>query len=231
MKFFRNMPILKKIFWIFSTIIFFILIIGASGIYTSHKLNKNTGTIFNTTDLIIVIVTIIGILYCLIMTYVLKISFVTPLNEIKEFAENLALYNFSSIIQDTRKDEFGQVIVALNKAQKNVNIMIKELINTIQDISASSEETSATVEELSSKAITINEAVNTIASGMQDSSAASEEISASIEEVDSSINELSQKAMEGSNNANKSKERATEVQNNSQKAIRGNTKIICRKTK
>ena len=38
-------------------------------------------------------------------------------------------------------------------------------------------------------------------------------------EVDSSINELSSKAMEGSNNSNKAKERATGAKNNSQMAI------------
>ena len=219
MKFFRNMPIHKKIIWIFSTIISFMIIIGASGIYSSYKLNKSTGVIINASDIIIIIVTIIGVLYSIGIIYLLKKSFVTPLIEIKEFAEKISDFDFTSTIKDVRTDEFGNAISALNKAQIKLRSMIKELANTINEISASSEELSATVEELSSNAITIDAAVDTIAAGMQESSAATEEISASVEEVDSSINVLSSKALEGSNNANQSKERATVVKNNSVKAI------------
>jgi methyl-accepting chemotaxis protein len=219
MKFFRNMAIHKKIVVIFSTITFFMLIIGAAGIYSSYQLNKSTGATINASAIIIVIVTTLGVLYSIIITHLLRISFVTPLIKIKEFAENLSNFDFSSTIQDSRKDEFGQTIESLNKAQNNVSSMIKELLNTIQTISASSEELSATMEELSSKAIVIDDAVDIIACGMQESGAATEEISASVEEVDSSINELSAKALEGSSNANQSKERATAVKNNSQLAI------------
>ncbi|MBK5242390.1 MAG: methyl-accepting chemotaxis protein [Clostridium sp.] len=227
--FFRNMPIHKKIVLIFNTIILFMIIIGAAGIYSSYQLNKSTGAIINSSDIIIVIVTIIGVLYSISITHLLKISFVTPLNKIKEFAEELSQFNFSSTIKDSRKDEFGQTIELLNKAQNNVSSMIKELLNTIQEISASSEELSATMEELSSQAITIDDAVDTIASGMQGSGAASEEISASVEEIDSSINELSTKALEGSNNANRSKERATVAKNNSEIAIYDTRSIYAEK--
>jgi methyl-accepting chemotaxis protein len=225
------MPILRKIAWIFTTIIFFMIIIGASGIYSSYKLNKSTGTIINGSDIIIITATIIGVIYCLIITYILKASFVTPLNKIKEFAEKLSHYDFSATINDNRKDEFGKTIEALNKAQNNVCIMVKELINSIQEVSSYSEELSATVQELTSKAETIDEAVDAIAAGMQESSTASEEITASVEEVDSSINELTSKAMEGSNNANQSKERAIAVKNNNQKAIDETRRIYAEKQK
>jgi methyl-accepting chemotaxis protein len=54
---------------------------------------------------------------------------------------------------------------------------------------------------------------------MQESSSGTEEISASIQEVNSSINILSQKAMEGSNNATSSKNRASLVKSNSKTAL------------
>ena len=93
----------------------------------------------------------------------------------------MTLYDFSTPIVITRKDEFGQTGVALNKSQENVNNLVKEIMENSQDISAYSEELSATAEERSSKAMSIDEAVNNIASGMQESSAASEEISASVQ--------------------------------------------------
>ena len=165
---------------------------------------------------------IVGIIL-LLAVIVLGIRFfkgmLTPINKIKQFAENLSNYDFSTTIQDSRKDELGQTIKDLNKAQKNIKELIKAIMSNSQDMSASSEELSATVEELSDKTGEIDSALTNIVSGIQETSAVSEEISASVEEVDSSINELSGKAMEGSDNAIQSKERATDVKNNSQNAI------------
>jgi methyl-accepting chemotaxis protein len=229
MKYYTDMPILKKLVWVFATMITFMLIIGASGLYASYKLKEAAGTIIDGSNIIIVIVTTVGVIYSVIVTFILKKSIVDPINEIKEFAGKLSDYDFTSTIEDSRKDEFGEAIQALNKAQKNVSEMIKELANSIEEVSASSEELSATVQEITTKVETVDEAVNNIASGMQEATAATEEISASAEEVDANINELSSKAVEGSNNANDSKERATEVKRNSEKAIEKTRNVYAEK--
>ena len=185
----------------------------------AQKANEGIDSTAIHTNIIILSLSIMGFVIAILLGLYMSNNINKPLKKIKEYAQRLALYDFSTPIIITRKDEFGQTGVALNKAQENVNNLVKEIMENSQDISASSQELSATAEELSSKAVSIDEAVINIASGMQESSAASEEISASVEEVNSSINELSEKAMEGSNSANKSKERATEVQVNSKKAI------------
>ncbi len=185
----------------------------------AKKANENNIAQFSNVRYTIIIYTVIAFLIIIFLVYILNKNIMMPLNKIKDLAQRLSNYDFSTPIIITRKDEFGQTGVALNKAQENVNSLIKVIMENSQDISASSEELSATVQELSSKAEAIDEAVNTIATGMQESSAATEEISASIEEVDSSVNELSSKAMEGSNNSNQSKTRAMEVKANSEKAI------------
>jgi len=192
---------------------------------SAEQANLNNATQFNSVRYTIIIVTAAAFLIILIMAYVLSKSIIEPLKKIRDFAQRLSNYDFSTPIIIIRKDEFGQTGVALNAAQENVSSLVKTIMENSQDLSASSEELSATVEELSSKAIEIDKAVDTIASAMQESSAVTEEISASIEEVDSSVTVLSSKAMEGSNNANESKRRSTEVKNNSQKAI-GNTRTV-----
>jgi len=186
---------------------------------SAEQANLNNIVQFDKVRYTILTYTTVAFLVILFMAYILTKNIMYPLNKIKDLAQRLSNYDFSEVMSITRKDEFGQTGVALNTAQENVSSLVKAIMDNSQDLSASSEELSATVQELSSKAITIDQAVDTIASGMQEASAASEEISASTQEVDSSINILSSKAMEGSNNANKSKERATEVKNNSQKAI------------
>ncbi|WP_434290204.1 methyl-accepting chemotaxis protein [Clostridium botulinum] len=186
---------------------------------SAESANDDINSIYTKSNMIIVILSIVGLLMAILIGLFIARNIAKPLNKIKDLAERLANYDFSTSITVTRGDEFGQTAVALNTAQENVNGLVKIIMENSQDISASSEELSATVEELSSKVETIDTAINNIAGSMHESSAASEEISASVEEVDSSANELSQKAMEGSNNSNQFKERATEVKKNSQKAI------------
>jgi len=191
--------------------------------------NANIYSIYTNANMTIYILTFIGLIVAISIGLFMSKNINTPLKKIKEFAERLALYDFSTPINISRKDEFGQTGLALNTAQKNVNSLVKTIMENSQDISASSEELSATAQELSSKTMMIDKAVNNIADGMHESSAASEEISASVQEVNSSINELSEKAMEGSNNAVESKGRAKDVQNNSKKAIDETRKLCAEK--
>ena len=192
---------------------------------SAESANNDINSIYTKSNMIIVILSIVGLAMAILIGLFIARNIAKPLNNIKDLAERLANYDFSNSIAITRGDEFGQTAIALNTAQENVNGLVKVIMENSQEISASSEELSATVEELSSKVETIDTAINNIAGSMQESSAASEEISASVEEVDSSANELSQKAMEGSDNSNKFKERATEVKKNSQKAIEESRKI------
>ena len=186
---------------------------------------------FNKARNTIITCTAMAFLIIIFMSYILSKNIINPLNKIKDYAQRLSNYDFSTPIIITRKDEFGQTGVALNTAQENVKSLVKVIMENLQDISASSEELSATVQELSSKAIIIDKAVDNIASGIQESSSTSEEISASTEEVDSSINVLSSKAMEGSNNANQFKERATKAQNDSKNAIDETRRVSTEKQK
>ncbi|MGH4137913.1 methyl-accepting chemotaxis protein [Clostridium sp.] len=181
--------------------------------------NLNNTALFNMTRNTIILYTVIAFLIIILMAFILTKNIMSPLNKIKDLAGRLSSYNFSIPITLSRKDEFGQTGNALNTAQENIKKLVKIIIERSQDLSASSEEISATVQELYSKVIIIDEAADTIAAGMQESSSATEEITASVEEVDSTINVLSSKAMEGSNNANQFKEKAIEVKNNSQNAI------------
>nr|WP_315067036.1 methyl-accepting chemotaxis protein [uncultured Clostridium sp.] len=186
---------------------------------TAERANLNNIAQFNSVRCTTIIFTAAAFLIIIVMAYISSENILNPLRKIKELAQRLSTYDFSTAIMITRKDEFGETGVALNTAQGNISDLVKAIMENAQDLSAASEELSATVEEISSKAITVDQAVDTIASAMQESSATTEQISASIEEVDSSINILSSKAMEGSNNASQSKKRSVEVKNNSQRAI------------
>lgn len=187
--------------------------------------NDNIHSINDISNKMMWIITLLGFLIAILIGVVMTNDISKPLEKIRDYAIRLASYDFSTLINIKRKDEFGETTIQLNKAQENIKTLVKVIQEKSQDIGAFSEELSATVEELASKTEHINEEVHSIANNMQESSAGTEQISASIQEVDSSMNILSQKAMDGSSNANSAKERAIEVKNNSQKALKESKEI------
>ncbi len=150
---------------------------------------------------------------------------VRPLIKIKELAERLSNYEFTTPISIDGIDEFAQTGMALNTAQKNVSELVKVIMNNSENLSAASEELLATVEEMTSKLEIIDVSTKEIVNGSEEVSSSAEEIAASIQEVDSSINELSIRAVDGSNNADKFKERALDVQRKSKSAVEETRKL------
>lgn len=65
-------------------------------------------------------------------------------------------YDISTNITITRKDEFGFIGQALNKAQDNLRHMIEVCADNATNVSALSEEASAVVQEISSSLENIN---------------------------------------------------------------------------
>lgn len=119
-----------------------------------------------------------------------------------------------------RKDEIGDLAKGIERMRKELTILIKKIMDNSQDMSASSEELFATMEEFTAMEHNIDNGIKNINFGIQETSAASEEICASIEEVDSSINVLTNKAVEGSNNANVTKIRIEEMQDKSFESLK-----------
>lgn len=193
--------------------------------------NSNNIIEFSHSRNTIIINTTIGFLVIIFMSYILSRNIIIPLNKIKNLANSLAVYDFSTPITITIKDEFGQTGNALNIAQENIKELVKEILNNSSDMSASAEELSATVEEITSKIEIIDNSTVEINKSAQDASATSEEITASVEEVNSSMEELSSKAMEGSENAAQIKEKANEVQIAAQNALEKSNSIYKEKEK
>jgi len=165
--------------------------------------------------IIVVAAIIIGVVISLLVSK----HIIEPLNKIGDFAERLKNSDFSTSISLTRKDEFGQIGRALNAAQKQVGLVISEVINSVQDLGAGSEELSATVEEMAAKLEDINKDTAGIALAAQEASAGTEEVSASTEEVNSSMQVLSGQALEGSQRVEIIKDKAIEIKDNSNRSF------------
>jgi len=150
---------------------------------------------------------------------------IAPIHKIRELAERMSEYDISTNITITRKDEFGFIGRALNTAQDNLRHMIKMCADNATNVSALSEEASATAEEISASLDTINTEFEKIDLSTQENSGNVEEIYASIQQVTANMEELAAKAETGNNNSNNIKERAKAVEVNSKRAI-DNTKNV-----
>ena len=183
--------------------------------------SQNIVNLKNSVNMFIVLV-ILAIIIASILATIISKTIASPLNSIVDYINILAKHDFTGTISDKilkRKDEIGQLANSLSLMQKDIRLLIKEIMEKSLDMNAASQELSATAEELTLTAENINSSINDITNDVQETSASAEEISASVQEVDSSVNILSNKAMEGSNNANESKERALEVQRKGKSSV------------
>ncbi len=162
---------------------------------------------------------IISIICSILLGFIIANDVSKPLLKIKKFANEFSEFDFSSPIEMSRGDEFGETSRALNKGQKNITYLIKTIMADSDEMSSSSEELSATAEELSAKSEDMDNSVKAVVGNIEETSAAIQEITASVEEVDSSVNELSAKAVGGSNNANESKQNAVVVQSQGKTSV------------
>ncbi len=114
---------------------------------------------------------VLGILFALCFSKAIK----TPLQEVLEYANELAEGNLTKVIVSKRQDEFGTVAEALNIAVKS----FRDIINNIQEMAQTSESTTNI----------LNESAEQVAAG-------SEEISATIQQMAEGSNEQARDAEE-----------------------------------
>ncbi|VYU68812.1 HAMP domain-containing protein [Clostridium tertium] len=159
------------------------------------------------TSAILALASIIAILISVRMTRGITGS----LNKILALAKRLSEYNLSERIDIKSKNEFKSIGDALNDAQDNVKELIKIVINGAEDITASSEELSASIEEMTAQFEEINNSANEITAVINESSNTAEELYLSISTVKSNVVVLADKAEEGNENSKAVKTRAGEI--------------------
>ncbi|WP_160683544.1 methyl-accepting chemotaxis protein [Clostridium sp. C2-6-12] len=172
-----------------------------------------------------IIAIVVSAIITAILVFFTSIMIMQPLRKIKALAERMSKYDIGTDIKVTRNDEFGMIGMSLNKAQDNLRELIKVCADNATNVSALSEEASATVQELSANIEEINSEFEKIDSKTQANSGNVEEIYASIQQVTANMEELAAKAESGNKNSTEIKERARTVEINSKRAIE-NTKNV-----
>ncbi|WP_411680775.1 methyl-accepting chemotaxis protein [Clostridium thailandense] len=197
-------------------------------VYTSPSTGWKMASVISKEELIeeankvgiaIASIVIIIILITITIAYLLARNVIDPLLKINEFAYRLKNFNFSKPVTLARRDEFGRTALALNTAQDNVRRLVIDIISESQEVSAYSEELSAVVEEMLSKFEFINASAKEISTGVNKINIGSERVLSSVREVDSKVTILSEKAVNGNNNAASIKDRAISLNQKSETAI------------
>jgi methyl-accepting chemotaxis protein len=189
------------------------------------------GIALKTSTTIAIITIVISAIITGILAFFASVMIMQPLRKIKALAERMSKYDIGTDIKVTRSDEFGMIGMALNKAQENLRELIKVCADNATNVSALSEEASATVQELSANIEEINSEFEKIDSNTQANSGNVEEIYASIQQVTANMEELAAKAESGNENSTEIKERARNVEINSKRAIDNTRNVYHEKEK
>ena len=163
----------------------------------------------------IIIIMIIGSIIAMIVSHFVGSVIAKPIqkvtNIIRKAGELDLTYDKECDNLVKYKDEIGELSRSYEKMRKEFKILIKEINLKSSDMKNTSNELSLTVDNLVEKTEDIENALNKITADIQETSSSSEEISASITQVTESVDILSERALDGSNNSNNSKLRAGQI--------------------
>lgn len=190
------------------------------------KLAKNdynaSVLIFNKSLYIIIIAIATGLFVAITLALLISRMISKQINKVLAFGEALGNGDLTKTIDIYTKDEIGALARALNKSGENIKMLISEIINSAQNISAASEELSATSEEIYSKMEVINESVNQISEGAQGLSATTEQVSASTDEIGTTTIAIAEKANNATDSVKEIRNRAVNIKDKATKAIEEN---------
>lgn len=165
------------------------------------NLAANSQYTFKNTFTIMSIMIIVGLAFAILLSFAVSRLINQLINVAIGHARFLAAGDFSTDMPKKylqRKDEIGLLAKAFADISQNLRQMIKQIINTAGDMSASSQQLSASAEEVTAQGMNINNAVQHIKTGMVETSASTQEVKAAEQEIVKGAAQLSQKAQEGS---------------------------------
>ena len=164
----------------------------------------------------IVIFTIIFIFVGALMGLLIARDIKNPLNEIKKYADKLAGYDLTHKIAVNRNDEFGQTVNSLNRAINQLGQVlntVKERTNSTYLLVGKTQNMSS---EVGDQIYNVTVATEQISASMQESNASIDLVSDKVNEVKEQIYEVADKAKEGLGHANEVKSKADTIMQTAQ---------------
>lgn len=172
---------------------------------------KESKNLFNSSQRLVISFLLLGLIVSILLGLFISSLISKQIRRVLIFAESLGKGDLTQKISINTNDEIGSLAKALNKSGDNVRLLISEIINSASDISAGSEELSATTQEITSNMDIINHGADQVSQGSQDLSATTQEVTASAAEIGSTIVKLANKAEDTAVSVRAIRTRATNI--------------------
>lgn len=153
----------------------------------------------------------------IILTIVIR-NITKPLSNMERLAEEISNGDLTKEITIKSNDEIGRLGIEFNKMTKNLKSIIKETMNSSNELTSSGQELSATTEEISAQIESVNSVAESIAASIDGSSKSTEGVTSSIEEITKATRQLAARAEEGNLSASKIGQRAQEMKKNAEES-------------
>jgi methyl-accepting chemotaxis protein len=176
---------------------------------------NNNDSIYKKVMLQFVLVLSGTIILSILISIIISLNLSSQLRKIMVFTNALKDKDLSTDISLSGRDEFTQILKALDETRQSIKDIISDISKTSEDMSIRSEELSTTIEEISSKMDDINTNTKVIVNGTEELSALTEEVSSSINESNNTIENLSKKAQLGNGASKDIEKRAIEIRDKS----------------
>lgn len=148
---------------------------------------------------------LITILIIILAIFLVNQHLITPINYIVDIIKKTSEGYFNQSIKISRKDELGQIMIALQHMQDNTKRIVNEILINTDSINAASSQISGSSHQLSQGA---NEQASSI-----------EEVSASMEQMLGTIHQNSENAKETENISTKAAKNISTVASSSEKSL------------
>lgn len=135
--------------------------------------NESAVANFRSTAIAMAITAAIGVLLAVVLSVALFRSITTPLQTVADAVRQLADGNLTFRNKDMRKDEFGELLNAMNESMERLSQTVTDILQTSDALSSASAQVSATTQSLS-------QATTEQASSVEQISATLEQISGSV---------------------------------------------------
>lgn len=185
----------------------------------AEQVNKQGSVTFNNTIISMTAFIIVSCLISILLGVLLNKIITSALNKGIKFAQAMADGDLTQKIEMNTKEDFGMLAKSMNLAAENTRLLVKNLYDSIAQISASSQELSATTEEISSQIESVAASSQEISAGMQDTSSSTEQVLASDSEIEKRIAEIGKTVKDGSLTVKQIKERADRISIDAEEAI------------
>ncbi len=197
-------------------------------ILDSKNLVESSEKAYSLSCLMTMGLTLFGLIVAILFSFLLGRIISRPIMAAVEQARLLAQGNFSVDVAReflNRKDELGILARAFNDIGTNLRNLIRQVLSTTEDMSASSEQLSASAEEVTAQGINVNSSTHEIMAGMEETSSSTQEVGALGEKIEKGALQLSQRAAEGSKILKEIEARAEKMSTNAQESSRIATEI------